>query len=243
MKTKSFLLSLLLFTGISGFSQTAKQIDSTAIFILDKMSDNIGNLESVTFDINNSVDELDSNGNVITQFSTSTITFSGPDKLLVRTEGTKGKIGFWYDGAYLSFYNFDENNYVTLETPETTIEMIDEMHLNYDFEFPAADFFYPSLTDDILEQFDTIQFLGKKNIHDEDCYHIMASNEKLSIQIWISNKTFLLPKHFVIIYKDKSNLQYESTFSNWSLNQTIPESAFSFLAPPTANLISILKKS
>ena len=121
--------------------------------------------------------------------------------------------------------------------------MIDEMHLDYGFQFPAADFFYPSFTDDLIEQFDVIRYLGKKTIDNEECYHIMATNKDFNVQIWISNKTFLLPKHFVIIYKNKSNLQYEGTFQNWSINTVMPESAFSFLPPPTAKLISILKKS
>jgi hypothetical protein len=121
--------------------------------------------------------------------------------------------------------------------------MIDEMHLNYDFDFPAADFFYPSFTDDIMEQFDSIKFLGSKTIDGEECYHIMATNKDLNVQLWISNKTFLLPKHFVIIYKNKSNLQYQSTYSNWSLNPNIPSEVFGFLPPPNAKLISILMKS
>jgi hypothetical protein len=227
---------------ILGHSQVTKTIDSTAIFILDQMSDNIGNLQSVSFDLSNSNDEFDDNGDIVTQFSTSTISFSGPDKLLVRTDGTKGKVGFWYDGTYITYYNFDENNYVTLEVPDTTIEMIETMHEKFDFVFPAADFFYPSLTDDMIEQFDSITFLGKKVVHGEECYHILAINEKLNVQMWISNKSFLLPKHFIVTYKDKSNIQYESTFSNWSINPIIPESAFSFLAPPKARLINIMEK-
>jgi hypothetical protein len=226
-----------------GYSQEAKLHDSTAVFILDKMADVIGDLESVTFDLNNSTDKFDSENNIEKQYSKSTISFSGPDKLHAQIEGTEGKKGFWYDGSYLSFYNFDENNYVTLEAPETTLEMIDEMHINYDFQLPAADFFYPSFTDDMMEQFDSIQYLGKKTIDSEECYHIMAINKDLNVQLWISNKTYLLPKHFVIIYKNKSNLQYESTFSNWSLNPNIPNTVFEFLPPPKAKLISILKKS
>jgi hypothetical protein len=206
------------------------------------MSDNIGDLQSVSFDLSNSNDEFDDNGEIVTQFSTSTITFSGPDKLLVRTDGTNGKVGFWYDGTYITYYNFDENNYVTLEVPDTTIEMIETMHENFDFVFPAADFFYPSLTDDMIEQFDSITFLGKKEVHGEECYHILAFNDKLNVQMWISNKSFLLPKHFIVTYKEKSNIQYESTFSNWSINPTVPDSAFSFLAPPKARLINIMEK-
>jgi hypothetical protein len=120
--------------------------------------------------------------------------------------------------------------------------MIETMHENFDFVFPAADFFYPSLTDDMIEQFDSITFLGKKEVHGEECYHILAFNDKLNVQMWISNKSFLLPKHFIVTYKEKSNIQYESTFSNWSINPTVPDSAFSFLAPPKARLINIMEK-
>ncbi|WP_250434807.1 DUF2092 domain-containing protein [Hanstruepera flava] len=239
---KHILFYSFLIIGLIVYGQTTKDHDSTAIFILDKMADNIGNLEAVTFDLTNSSDEFDDNDNVVTQFSKSTITFSGPSNLLVRKNGTKGKVGYWYDGNYITYYNFDENNYVTLEAPETTLEMIDTMHENYDFVFPAADFFYPSFTDDMIEQFDSISYLGKKIIQGEECYHIMAQSKDLSVQIWISNQTFLLPKHFVLINKAKSNMQYESTFSNWSLNPSVPESAFSFMPPPTARMISILKK-
>jgi hypothetical protein len=226
-----------------GYAQEDKKIDSTAIFILDKMSNVIGDLESVTFDLKNSTDKFDTDANIIKQFSTSTITFSGPDKLTVNTQGTEGRSGYYYDGSYLSYYNYDENNYVTLEAPESTLAMIDEMHLDYDFQFPAADFFYPSFTDDMMEEFTSIQYLGKKTIDDEECYHIMATNKDLNVQIWVSNKTYLLPKHFSIIYKSNSNLQYESTFNNWIINPTIPDAVFDFLPPPNAKLISILKKS
>ena len=122
-------------------------------------------------------------------YSKCSISFSGSNKLMAKIEGTEGNKGFWYDGEYLSFYNFDENNYVTLEAPDNTLEMIDEMHINYDFQFPAADFFYPNFTDDMMEQFDSIQFLGKKLIGDEECYHIMATNSDVNVQLWISNKT------------------------------------------------------
>ncbi|PNQ73891.1 hypothetical protein C1T31_06070 [Hanstruepera neustonica] len=238
-----FLLFCFLFFTIFTFSQVTKDHDSTAIFILDKMADVIGDLESVSFDLNSSTDKMSSNNEIEKHYSKSTVSFSGPNKLMAKIDGSKGSKGLWYDGEYLSYYNFDENNYVILEAPETTLEMIDEMHINYDFQFPAADFFYPNFTDDMMEQFDTIKFLGKKMIGDEACYHIMATNSDLNVQLWISNKTYVLPKHFVMIYKKKSNLQYEATFSNWSLNPNIPDSVFDFLPPPNASLISILKKS
>ena len=240
---KNKLIFPLLFISFFGYAQEVKKIDSVAIFILDQMGDVIGDLESVSFNLNNSTDKLDADKNIVKHYSTSAISFSGPDKLRVRSDGTKGRGGYYYDGTYMSYYSYDENNYVTLEAPETTLEMIDEMHLDYNFNFPAADFFYPSFTDDMMEQFTSIEFLGKKTVDGEECYHIMATNKDLNVQIWVSNETYLLPKRFVIIYKNKSNLQFESTFGNWTINPNIPDAVFDFLPPPNAKLISILKKS
>ncbi len=240
---KYLLIVPLLLVSFIGLAQADKQIDSTAVFILDKMSSIIGDLESVSFSINNSVDKLDSQNNIVKHYSSSEVSYSGPDRLRVRSNGSKGKIGLFYDGVYLSYYNYDENNYVTLDAPETTIQMIDSMNMHYDFKFPAADFFYPSFTDDMIEQFDSIQFLGATSIEGDTCYHILASNDNLSVQIWVSNNTYLLPKRFVILYKNKSNMQYESSFSDWKLNPNIPDAVFDFVPPPSARLISILKKS
>ncbi|MGK0324525.1 MAG: hypothetical protein ACJAR4_002579, partial [Psychroserpens sp.] len=140
---KNVLLLPLLYISLFGYAQEVKDIDSTAIFLLDKMANVIGDLEAVSFDLDNSIDKLDANKNIVKHYANSTISFSGPDKLSIRTEGTKGRSGFYYDGSYMSYYNYDENNYITLEAPESTLEMIDEMHTDYDFQFPAADFFYP----------------------------------------------------------------------------------------------------
>ena len=240
---KKFILLCFWQIFATSFSQQPKNIDSTAVFLLDNMTQLIGDLQSVTFEIKNAIDKFNLDNHIEKHHSSSIITFSGPNKLYVRTTGTDINRGFWYDGSFLSYYNFDENNYVTLEAPETTIEMIDQMHFDYDFQFPAADFFYPSFTDDLIEQFDAITFLGLKTIEGEACYHIMATNKDLNLQLWISEENFFLPKQFVIIYKNKSNLQYQTTFKNWVLNPNIPDSVFDFLPPPKAKLISIMKKS
>ncbi|MDO6760441.1 DUF2092 domain-containing protein [Tamlana sp. 2_MG-2023] len=241
MKNQLFALALFLVTTI-GFTQESKDIDSTAIFILDKMSAVIGDLHSVNFHSSSSNDKMDVNKNIIKEHHESDISFSGPDKLHIRIDGSDEDKAYYYDGSHITYYNYNENNYVTLEAPETTLEMIDDMHLHYDFQFPAADFFYPAFTDDLIEDFDSIKYLGKKTFNNEECYHIMANNKKLNVQIWISSHSNLLPKHFVIIYKDNSNMQHEATFSNWNLNPNIPDAKFDFLAPPNSRLISILKK-
>jgi hypothetical protein len=219
-----------------------KEIDSTAVYILDQMSDLIGDLQSVTFSTTTSSDKLNDKGHIQTHYSTSEVSMVGPDKLMAITKSDKGGHGYWYNGQYLSYYSFGENNYLTLEAPENIISMIDTMHMRFDFKFPAIDFFYPSFTDDILESFDTIEFIGKRTIDGEECYQIIALNEEMNVQLWVSSSRNFLPKKMKIIYKNQNNIQYTTTFTSWVLNPQIPEAIFEFLPPPNAKLISILEK-
>lgn len=242
MKKTLLLLVILAMLPLKGTAQNTKNIDSTAVFILDKMGDMIGELVSCSVHVENSIDTLNANKDLVKYYRHSEVKFSGPSKLVIQISGDEGQKGFWYDGSFLSYYNYDENNYVTLEAPETTLEMIDAMHKRFDFEFPAADFFYPTFVDDLLENFNTIQYLGTTMIDQQECFHIIATNSTLNVQFWIMNAPQKLPKRFLIIHKDLSNRQYESTFSNWDLNPSIPESVFEFLPPPDAKLISIMSK-
>lgn len=241
MKNK-VLTFIILVTPFFGYTQKEKQIDSTAVFILDQMSDLIGDLQSVTFNVNASSDKLNDQGNITTHHSASYVSMVGPDKLIAKTKGDNGSHGFWYNGEYLSYYSYDENNYLILEAPDNLISMIDTMHARFDFKFPAADFFYPSFTDDILESFDTIAFLGKRTIEEEECYLIMALNDQMNVQLWVSNDNYFLPKKMKIIYKNQNNMHYTTTFTSWVLNPQIPETIFEFMPPPNAKLISILEK-
>lgn len=232
------VLGLLTFFG----QAQEKQIDSTAIFILDKMSDVIGDLNSVSFELNTSVDKINADRNIEKHYSHSNVSMVGPDKLIARIQGDKGDHAFWYDGEFMTYYSFIENNYVTLEAPDNIITMIDSMHMRFDFKFPAADFFYPSFTDDIIEDFDSISYLGQKTIDGEPCFYIMATNKDTNVQLWVSNNMNVLPKRMVIIQKNKDNMQYEANFIKWELNPEIPNSVFDFTPPPNSKLISILEK-
>lgn len=241
---KKYVLTLaLLALPLFGQSQDAREIDSAAVFILDRMADIIGELEAVSFTIETATDRLDDKQKIETHYSASHVSMAGPDKMVYQRFGNKGKHGFWYNGAFASMYSYKENNYVTLEAPGNIIAMIDSLHSRFDFQFPAADFFYPSFTDDILEDFNTLEYLGKTVVDGEDCFYIRATNETMHFQVWISSSNWNLPKRFIIIQKGNQNLRFESVFKDWDINPNLPNTIFEFLPPPNARLIDIMEKS
>lgn len=240
---KNIFILLLSVTTFSGFSQNENKIDSVAVRLLDKMSSVIGELNSVSYTLSTSTDELNDIFENERHFGVHEVIMVGPDKMTTHSRGDKGNRATWYNGRYLSFYSFDENNYVTLEAPDNIISMIDSMHTTFDFKFPAADLFYPTLTDDILTYFNHVMYLGLKVVDGEECFHIMASSKTMTFQLWISNDALFLPKKYLFVNKEKSYEQHEGTFTNWTINTSYPEGIFNFVPPENAKLISILAKS
>lgn len=240
---KHVLILALLALPLYGQSQAARQIDSAAVYILDRMADIIGELEAVSFSLESATDRLDDNQRIETRYSSSHVSMQGPDKMVYQRFGNKGKYGFWFNGSYASLYSFNENNYVTLQTHGNIIEMMDDLHTRFDFQFPAADFFYPSFTDDILADFNTLEYLGKTQVDGEDCFYLRATNENMHFQLWISSSKWTLPKRFIIIQKGDQNLRFESVFKDWDINPNLPNTMFEFLPPPKSKLIDIMEKS
>ncbi|MFZ4770638.1 MAG: DUF2092 domain-containing protein [Ferruginibacter sp.] len=239
---KKFLLILTGFTVSLVASAQAPKVDTVAVMILNRMADVIGDLKTCSFNLSTSADVSDYDHGTIKQTGTNEVFLVGPDKMLVHSYGDKGHRGFWYNGEKTSYYSFDENNYATVETPSDIISAIAFLNVNYGIEFPAADFFYPTFTDDILGEYNSIFYLGMSVIGGKECFHILASNENQSVQFWIANDAFNLPQKFVIIYKN-TDMQYEATFSNWAVNQEIPNSVFEFMPPPMAAEIILLPKN
>lgn len=240
---KNIFILFFSLTCALGFSQNESKIDSVAVDLLDKMSMVIGELTSVTFELETARDELNDFYENQRYFGNHEIQMVGPDKMAVHSRGDKGNRAIWYNGELVTYYSFDENNYVTVEAPDNIIAMVDSTHAKFGFKFPAIDLFYPTLTDDILDYFDNVRYLGMKIVNGEECFHIMASNADMTFQLWIGNTAMFLPKHYLFIDKKNNYQQQEGTFSNWNINVDLPESLFNFSPPTNAKLISILAKS
>jgi hypothetical protein len=242
MKKRSVFIVVLIFS-LTNYAQNSREIDSIAVKLLDKMTAVIGELTAVSVDLETATDkqnDLFENERFLGQHK---LQFSGSDKMTIHSRGDDGNKAFWYNGSFLTYYSFDENNYVTLEAPENTMDMIDSMNTRFGIKFPGADIFFPTLTDDILNIFDHLKYLGKKTVDGQECFHLMASNKDMTFQLWISNNAMYLPKKYLFLDKINHYQQFEGTFSNWDFNHFIPNAVFEFTPPKNARLISIMAKS
>jgi hypothetical protein len=238
------LLFCLIFLGFFLPARTQeKSYDTLAIVILDHMSAIIGDLSSCRFRLTAETDVNDPILGPVTTHEVSNVWFSGPSKMLMEIWGDKGHRAYWYNGHKLTWYSFTENNYVVIKAPGNTIPMIDSVNETYGIEFPAADFFYPTLTDDLIQNSDYISYNGRTRIDGQTCYQIVAMNADMTVQIWISDEVQFLPVKMVINYTGKSrNLRYEASFSDWQINPVLSDAMFEFAIPPGAHQVSILSR-
>ncbi len=236
-------LCLLFLLPLSTSAQTGTY-DTVAIFILDHMSDVVGDLGACSYTLHTSTDVLSDKGlGLITKTAVHDVKMVGPDKMQINSVGDKGHRGYWYNGEQMAYYFYDENNYVMVEAPSTILETIDTMNHRYGIDFPAADFFYPTFTDDLMRNNDRIAYLGTSKVGEQDCFHILATSKEMSVQFWIANDAAMLPAKMLIMYHGKADAsQYEAIFTNWNINPQIPESVFDFLPPPGARDIAILRR-
>lgn len=238
-----------LFLGILAFFMTSlvsaqtKLVDSTAIRIVDRMSSIVGDLTSVSFTLDTKIDEKDQDIGLTSQYTVNKVYFNGPDKMMMDLQGNKGHRSLWYNGKTLVYYSYDENNYASISCPPTTIETIDMVHEDYGVDFPSADFFNPTLTDDMISHFDQIIYHGKRTINNKECFYIVAARNDMRVQLWIETGAMTLPYKMVIMYLNNGeeiDSQYEATFSNWIINPQLPISMFDFNPPKNARKIKLL---
>lgn len=238
----AFPAALILLGSVQINAQAEKDIDEVAVSLLDKMSDVIGDLESCTFKLVKDEDFINNDGMVERRRTRTTSYFKGPDRFTIRTVGNKGNKGYWYNGQTLTYYSFDENNFVVLPTPNTSIATIDSLHVTFGMRFPAADLFYPSFTDDVIEAFDRVKFAGMKQIDGNDYFHVVAENKQLIFQLWIGNDGFYLPQMFAYTIKGDQPRTVSASFEVWELGVELPDPMFEFTPPDGARLISIMAK-
>ena len=191
-KFTKLLLILILFL-IFCSDRSAAQVDSTAVAILDKMSDVLCNLSSCSLKLKTEYDIYDEQLGLIKNSDQADIFLKAPDKVFIKREGDRGKRNIYYDGKNLTYYSLDNNNYASAPAPPSIMEMIDEFHDKYGIDFPAADVFEADLTDNLLEISARIVYLGPTTVNDKSCFHIAGVTDSLSYQIWIADDGTFLP--------------------------------------------------
>lgn len=214
-----------------------KEFDTRVIEQLDALSEKIGNLNSFSYTLDVEKSELQQDSTWVSEFFEYDVYIEGPNKLYVYSESNEFLKGYWFDGSRLTYYSYSENAYDTISVKGNVIEAIDFVHENFGIDFPAADFLYPSLTDDIMTNYDNGYFVREEEIADNRCSLIEISNANQFISVWVEVESNL-PIRFEI-YSDGNKKRYAANFSNWRQDPRLSKRIFNFSPPSDAEKIDL----
>ncbi len=230
------MLSAVLF--ISCDSSGEGEYDIRAVESLDKLTETIGNMESLSYTVESYI--VNEKGDETSKLSD--VYLKGANKMFIENESNKGNKNFWYNGEKFAYFLFGKNEYDILDAPDNILKLIDSINSKYGIYFPAADFLYPTLTDDMLDNYNQILYFGDENVDDVDCISLEASNEENIVQVWIEKETNL-PHKMVIISKSNENKYYEAVYSNWRINPKLPDVMFEFQPPNGSKQVKFQPKN
>lgn len=238
MKMKSLLVFVLSGLILSGCNNAKEGVfEENAISALDKLAETIGQLESCSYVLTAQIENRDS-----LTIKVNDVYMRAPNKMHIHAQGNNFRRGYWYNGNSLSVFDYNDNLFDSIPAAQNILQTIDSLHTTYGIDFPAADFFYPTLTDDLINQFDTIVFTGNRTIDDVVCKEINATNATLDVYILIEEATNL-PKGLEIYrLNEKQGENYIATFSHWKLNPTLPDQLFEFTPPAGSNSGTLIIK-
>lgn len=211
--------------------------DARAIEVLDQVTAAIGVLDSCSYTA--FVVDTPRDGEPTERHYD--IYLRGPDKLHLRVTGPFGERGYWYDGKELTYFSFTDNLYGTVPAPDNTLATVDAVYKKYGVKFPGGDFFYPTLTDDVLTVFPELLFWGSTPFAGREYIELEAANETDRVHTWIGAEDHL-PYKLVNLSEDPGHAErFEVTFSDWEVNPDLPDSIFRFTAPEGAEKLDLRK--
>lgn len=223
------LLSFVVIIILSSCNADKGFYETEAIDGLDKMSETIGELSSCSYTL--SVTSMQVDKTTDSEFDKNTnihdVYMKAPGKFYIHSTGTKGRNSYWYDGQRFSFYAHDRRVFDTIQAQGNVIETMDYLNQKYGIYFPAADFFYPTLTDDLMNFADKLILLENQTLEQKEYLIIQATDHKKKIIIWI-DKHSNLPFKFIISPQTDKGLYYEAVFSNWKPNPKLYDVLFEY---------------
>ena len=227
MKMKPLYFLLLSIAAMSCASDAPAgeggEYDARAIEHLDQLTAVVGELKSASFTLD--VVDLEKNRQ-------HDIYLRGPDIIYFHSTDieTGLRTSLWFNGSEISLFRYEDMNYAEIEAPGRIMEAIELMSSEYGVEFPAADFFYPTLTDDLLQNYDNLWYLGEATVDDTPTFLVQATTKEEVISIWIDAETHL-PFMMAIAAPGQESNSYEVVFSNWQVDPVLPDILFEFDAP------------
>ena len=169
----------------------------------------------------------------------SEVTLQRPDKLRVITSGDGPASEFYYDGKTMMAFAPAENLVAVAEAPPTIDAALKAAYDTAAIYFPFTDVIVADPYKDMVDGLILAFYIGQSHVVGGTTTDMVAyANEDVFIQSWIGAED-KLPRMMRAVYRaDPARLRHQLTLSDWQLDLTVPEDAFTSASASSAKPIA-----
>jgi len=213
--------------------QVAPSLQPYALSILKQMSDTLRSAEQFTFHAEGHDEEvIEDLGQKVHVGTSVDFVVRRPNRLWVNYRDDFTHKRFLYDGANIALLSVPEAFYATASAPPRIETTLDSIMDEYGITLPLADFVYPNPYEVLTAEVTGGFYAGLHEVRGVACHHLAFSQQEFDWQIWIEDGKHMVPRKFVISYKNEPHYpQYTAYFSDWDFSPQLPDALFVFLPP------------
>jgi len=206
--------------------------DVEAEALLKKMSDYMTGLKALSADLHIVDEQIMGDGFKLSVLRSGTIKIRHPNKLYVSRKGLLLDQESFFDGSNLVLYGKNIDMIITIPVKGTIDAALDAAADIFDAELPGRDLLTQDIYTPLMEAITESSSLGSIKIGDETCRQLAFRTDEVDYQLWIAEGDQPLPCRYTITTKwTYAAPQYTVTFTNWQVNQELPDNIFTFTAP------------
>lgn len=211
-----------------GWAQ-ADAIDPMALKLLQRSTDYLAGLKTLSVDANASLDLVIANGQKLKFDQHNVITVQRPNKLRAQRVGEIVGQTFVYDGKSLSVNLPEEGFYATTPAPDTLEAALDFARDSLKIIAPAADLLHKNAYELLTSGLTAAYIVGEATVAGVRCDHVAFRNAEVDWQICIEQGTKPLPRKFIITSKKMpQSPEFVVVMNRWDVAPRLNAATFRF---------------
>jgi hypothetical protein len=219
----------------TGRAETTQSVNKEALTILKTMSDYLLSQETVSFHAVENEDEVLDNGQKIMTSREIHFELLRPNKFHVKRQDAEGEVEMFYNGSSFTLFRKNENLFATVAAPPTVGKVFVELANKLDINITARDLLGDDSYTLLLASVSSGFVVGDDLVDSIICTQLAFRSAETDMQIWITKGAIPLPKKYVITSRWIIGApQYEVSFFDWNVQDTIDTGTFTFKAPQGA---------
>ncbi len=219
-------------------AEITPSIEKEALGILKQMNDNLLSQQVVSFRAIESEEEVLDNGQKIMSSREIHFKMLRPNKFHVKRQDAEGELEMFYDGKSFTLFRKNVNFFATVAAPPNISEVFVELENKRDIQIVGRDLLRDDSHSFLLASVSSGFVVGDDLVDGVLCTQLAFRSADTDIQIWITQGAQALPKKYVITSRwITSAPQYEVSYFDWKVQDTIDNKVFTFKAPQDAQEI------